>query len=147
MVFFLDLWYIKGEVRQFMEENSVKILINESIECTVGTFNGEKKYWFKLSTDRDNEIHVLVVESDHRCSYYHCTYKLLSEMFRAEGSNEFADEFIKSGHDRMFLLDRNGSGHLDWLCNFKKPDDDEIAEFMGYFMSGARYQKVDKQYN
>ncbi len=129
-----------------MEENAVKIIINDSIECTVGTFDGGKKYWCRLSTDPVNEIHVLVVESDLRCTYYHGEYKIISEVLRAEGSNELADAVIKSGYDQMFLSDKERGSFTLWPCNFKKPEKDEIDEFIRYYNNGAEYRIADKGY-
>jgi hypothetical protein len=129
-----------------MEENAVKIIINDSDECTVGTFDGGKKYWCRLSTEPVNKIHVLVVESDHICNYYHGEYKIISEMLRAEGSNELADRVAGSQNDKLLLYDSGRDNLTVWPCDFKKPEKADLEEFIRYFWNGAEYRIADKGY-
>ena len=129
-----------------MEENAVKIIINGDKEYTVGAFDGGKVFWFRSSEEPDDKIHILVVESDHRCSYYHGGCKIISEVLRAEGSNELADAVIKGGYDQMLLSDKERGSFTLWPCNFKKPGKADLDEFIRYFWNGADYKIADRAY-
>ena len=129
-----------------MEENAVKIIINGDKEYTVGAFGGGKVFWFRSSEEPEDKIHILVVESDLRCSYYHGNYKIISDIFRDEGSNELADRVAGSQDDKLLLYDSERDKLTTWPCNFKKPEKAEIDEFIRYFWNGAEYKIADRSY-